>query len=107
MNKKKPQDYLNNKIDSNNIRYQTFECSLELLSQMNAQTIVETGTARDGASNYAYDGGSTLLFSEWARDHGAELFSVDISQTNLSIAKQAVASHVPDYLDKIHFICND
>ena len=104
---KPPSDYLQDRIALDNCRYETFKYALELLEERNAQVVVETGTARYGARYFDSDGGSTIIFSEWVRDHGAEFFSVDISMLNLAVAKGAVARYVSDYQDKIHYVCSD
>jgi predicted O-methyltransferase YrrM len=102
-----PRDYLLNKIPPGNCRYVTMQYALQLMEERNAQTIVETGTARYGTRYFDSDGGSTIIFSEWARDHQAEFYSIDLSSMNLSAAKDAVALYVSDYPDNIHYICSD
>src|ERR1700738_1532650 len=89
-----PHDYLADKIPENNCRYETFKYALELLEKLEAKTIVETGTARYGSRYFDSDGGSTIIFAEWSRDHQAEFFSVDLSSMNLENAKEAVSLHV-------------
>jgi hypothetical protein len=102
-----PTDYLNDKIPITNQRYETFKYALELLEERNINTIVETGTARHGSDNFEGDGGSTIIFSEWAVGHDADFFSIDISNDNIANAKNAVASNICDKNNQIHFICSD
>lgn len=102
-----PSDYLKNRIPVRNHRYDTFRYVLELLEARDVKTMVETGTARHGASNFIGDGGSTIIFSEWARDHDADFYSIDIDETNISRSSNAVSRFVPDQKGKIHFICDD
>lgn len=68
--------------------------SLNLLTERKARILLETGTARYGAENFAGDGGSTIIFSEWAQNNQATLYSVDISQEYLTNAKEALDSRV-------------
>ncbi len=46
-----------------------------------------------------------LSLPNGARDHGAEVFSVDISAVNLACAKEAVEAYVPE--GNVHYICED
>ncbi len=101
-------DYLEGKVTPEHGRYETMQLVLQLIEEMGAQTLVETGTARDGTAGFTDgDGGSTIIFAEWARDHGAEFFSVDISQKNLKKAQEAVKRTVVGHENKVHFICSD
>ena len=59
-------------------RYKTFRSTLELMEKRKVKTIVETGTARNGVKNCIGDGCSTPIFCEWASEHGAYVYSVDI-----------------------------
>lgn len=102
-----PHDYLAGKIPEGNCRYETFKYALQLLEKREGKTIVETGTARYGARYFDSDGGSTIIFAEWSRDHKAEFFSVDLSSMNLNNAKEAVFLYVPDYEKNIHYVCSD
>jgi predicted O-methyltransferase YrrM len=101
-----PSHYLSHKIPPENHRYKTFLLALSLLEERKAQVLVETGTSREGDVFCRGDGCSTLIFGAWARDHRAELYSVDISARNLENAKTAVLNHVRR-THNIHFICSD
>jgi predicted O-methyltransferase YrrM len=101
------EDYLAGKIPPENCRYDTFKCALELLEQRGAQIIVETGTARYGTRYFDSDGGSTIIFAQWAKDHNAHFFSIDISASHLENAQTAVAQYVPEWKNTVHFVCND
>ncbi len=80
---------LEGRLRSTDKRYATLKKALQLMEERNVKTIVETGTARDGDRNFEGDGGSTILFGEWASQHGASLFSIDINEQAIQEAKQA------------------
>lgn len=86
-----PGCYLEGKIVKENHRYGTFVTALDLMTKRGVKTIVETGTARRGTSNCAGDGCSTPIFAQWAKDHGAVLYSVDINPDAIQQAAQAVS----------------
>lgn len=94
---------LEGKIPPHNHRYRTFVYALELLSERKALTIVETGTARYGLSNCLGDGCSTMIFGEWAKNHAAEFYSVDIDPESIMNAENDLG----DLKTFIHLICND
>lgn len=98
-----PQDYLTNRLDPNDQRYKTFLKALELLEQRNALMLVETGTARDGDKNFAGDGGSTIIFGDWAKQNGALLYTVDITPAAIEGSKSATK----EYADNIEYVCGD
>ncbi len=89
-------DYLQDRIHPADKRYSTFKLCMELLEQRNAKILVETGTARCGLANCISDGCSTPIFGEWARDHGATLFSVDISPEAIQQAQLALIAINPN-----------
>jgi len=99
----KPQEYLNHRIRPSDKRYDSFLMALKLLHQFNAKVLVETGTARNGDQNFAGDGGSTIIFGNWAAINQSVLFTVDISPDGLENAKKATQR----YSQSIHFVCND
>jgi len=76
------------------------------MEERNLKTLVETGTSREGDRFCAGDGCSTLLFADWAKDHGAHLYSIDISSRNLENAQTAILNHVR-HTHHVHFICSD
>ena len=104
---KESSDYLKHKIPLENHRYRTFLRALQLMEERDLRTIVETGTARFGDRYFDSDGGSTIIFAEWAQDHRADLFTVDISMTNLAISQSAVERYVSGSRENIHYICSD
>ena len=81
---------LEDKISPRDKRYPTFRRALELMSSRGAKTLVETGTARNGRANCVGDGCSTLVFAEWASQHAALLYSVDIDQLALITAESCL-----------------
>lgn len=106
--KRHPADhYLHRKISKNNFRYMSFLTALELMGSRKMKTIVETGTSRSGDMNYAGDGGSTIIFSEWAKDYKAEFYSVDLCEEYLINAEDAVRKQIGNHLQDIHFVCSD
>lgn len=100
---KSPSYYLENRLDKTNGRYGTFTKALELLNKRKIKTIVETGTARCGDSNFDGDGGSTIIFGHWAMDHDAVMYSVDVSPSHIALARQASKK----YLTHLFFVEED
>ena len=84
-------DYLANRIAPQDKRAASFNLCFELLEHRQAKVLVETGTARNGLKNCEGDGCSTPLFADWALDHAATLYSVDINSSALSESQEAVA----------------
>lgn len=61
------------------LRYQTMAKALKLMCERGAMTLVETGTARAGVRGFGGDGGSSVVFADWAKRHNAQFYSVDIN----------------------------
>ncbi len=103
-----PTTYLEGRLPSSNGRYETFKTALQLLSKRNVKTIVETGTARCGDTNFDGDGGSTILFGHWATAHQAKMYSVDISPRHLEIARAVTKPYWNNLElaldDSVHFL---
>ena len=102
--------YLEGKIEKDNLRYETMSTILDLMIKRGVKTIVETGTARHGTENCAGDGCSTPIFAQWAKDHGAILYSVDINQEAIQSASRSV-SHIGECVrfvtgDSVDFLFN-
>jgi len=68
----------------------TFAKTLELVSDRNAKTIIETGTSRKGLTNTKGDGAGTFVFGKWAKENNAKLFSVDIDKDAVQECKVEV-----------------
>lgn len=100
---KSSEDYLRGRLQTNDKRYSTFKQVLDLMEQRSVKVILETGTARCGASNFAGDGGSTIIWGNWANDHKAQVYSVDIDSYALSCASQATKA----YNSNIRFVQQD
>ncbi len=100
-----PAHYLSERIPEENGRYKTFHSALKLMKKRNVQTIVETGTERWQDSNYCFDGdgGSTIIFANWAKDNGAKMFSVDIDPTHIKYA----ANNTKEYVDNLSLVLSD
>ncbi len=69
--------YLKGRIESSDKRYETMLFALQLMKERSATTIVETGTARAGNSNFEGDGGFTIIVGDYVRDNGGTFYSVD------------------------------
>lgn len=91
-------DYLDGRIDPGNGRYATFIDTLQLLSDRNVTTIIETGTERWREAQYCFDGdgGATIIFGHWAYDHNATMYSVDINPTHVDYAQNNTLEYQPN-----------
>jgi hypothetical protein len=98
-----PVIYLKDRIKEHDKRYDSFFIVLELLNQKNAKILLETGTARCGESNFIGDGGSTVIFGHWARDHSSNLYSVDIDPRAVVEAQRATQ----EYSEFVNITCCD
>lgn len=96
-------EYLVNRLSKQDKRYASYLLVLELLKHRQAQTLIETGTARDGDENFSGDGGSTIIFGDWASKNNALLSTVDISPQAIEKAKTSTEK----YSDHIDFFCCD
>lgn len=103
--KKDPSLYLQGRLSPTDKRYSTFLLALQLLDQRKAKVIVETGTARQGdtANSFMWDGGATIIFSEWAENHHSMFYSVDIDPQAILISKRALN---PRNLN-VQLVCHD
>ncbi len=95
--------YLNDRIQTSDKRYASFLLALQLLEKCSGKTIVETGTARYGNQQFVGDGGSTIIFGNWAAQHHAMLYSVDHAPSSIENAKNVTK----DYAEHIQFCCYD
>jgi len=93
--------YLFNRIPKDNPRYKTFALALQLMQEREVKTFVETGTARLGDKNFLGDGGSTIIFADWASQNNAEAYSVDIDLNALGNARAALGP-LGAYMELIH-----
>jgi hypothetical protein len=94
---KTAQDYLQKRIDPSSKRYNSYVRALGLMQKRKAKILVETGTARFGGYHFEGDGGSTIIFGEWAQQNQAFLYSVDLCSLCCQHAKeatQAYAEHI-------------
>lgn len=89
LNADNPSIYLEGRLPESNGRYKTFYEALRLMSERDVKTIVETGTERwlEAKNSFDGDGGSTIIFSHWAFNHKAQMYSVDIDQNHLAYSK--------------------
>lgn len=95
--------YLTERIPESNKRHFSFMLALLMLKDRCAKTLVETGTSRDGDQNFIWDGGSTIIFSHWASQNQAMLYSVDIDPFAIGRAFKVTRS----YADHIQLVCSD
>ena len=103
---KNPHDlskFLDGRIPEVSGRYETFLLALELMQKRKAKVIVETGTARYGSGNFIGDGGSTIIFGDWARKNNAVLYSIDIDEGALYNAYQ----NLGDSTKAVHLVHSD
>jgi len=68
----------------------TFLKTLELLNQIGAKVIIETGTSRDGLRGARSQGAATIVFGKWAQKNNAFMHSVDISKDSVDVAQHEV-----------------
>lgn len=97
------QKYLKDRLSNSDKRFTAFILALEMLQQRNSQILVETGTARGGDHNFIGDGGSTIIFGNWATEHDAILFSVDLDPLAILQAQAPTEA----YKENIQFVCQD
>lgn len=95
--------FLTDRLTKNDVRYPSFLLVLELLEHRQAKMLVETGTARGGGENFFGEGGSTVIFGDWACQHNAILNTIDISSESIENARTAAQA----YNNSINFICSD
>lgn len=95
--------YLQNRIDKSDKRYASFLMALALLEERGARTIVETGSSRYGSGGFKGDGGSTIIFGDWAAQNKAMVHSVDNNSHHIDAAKNATHA----YLQNLSFTCSD
>ncbi|MEO9894687.1 class I SAM-dependent methyltransferase [Aurantibacter sp.] len=90
----------------------TFRKVLDLLEKTNAKMIVETGTSRAGLKGAKGDGAATIVFGKWAKENGAFMHSVDISEDSVKgsqaeVDAQELNNHVTVHLsDSLLFLKN-
>lgn len=95
--------FLQERIPVYDKRYPTFERVLQLMEERNVKTIVETGTAREGAKNCGGDGCSTIIWGQWAKQFNAFVYSVDINRKAIKKSKKACKP----YRKNTAIICSD
>lgn len=102
-------NFLNKFNNIKNIRYDSFEYTLNLCQKRNLKNIVETGTSRGKIKFFLFrkynwkDGMSTIMFAEYAKFINGVLHTCDISEKNINSAKKFTSN-----LNKfINFYVND
>jgi predicted O-methyltransferase YrrM len=93
-------------------RRDTFLMVLKILDLIEAKTIIETGTSREGLKGAKSQGAASIVFGKWAKMNGAMLHSVDISPESVRVAQEEIDAnklndHVKLYLsDSVEFLLN-
>ncbi|WP_343485762.1 class I SAM-dependent methyltransferase [Allomuricauda sp. d1] len=83
-------------------RRDSFRLAMKLMDFTHAKTIVETGTSREGLRGAKSNGAATIVFGKWARENGAFVHSVDISQESVNNAQAEVDRQGLSNVVKIH-----
>lgn len=83
-------------------RRDTFLKTLELLEKIEAKTIIETGTSREGLHGAKSNGAATIVFGKWAKLNDAFMHSVDISEKSVAAAQKEVDNQKLNSSVKIH-----
>ncbi|MDP1880592.1 MAG: class I SAM-dependent methyltransferase [Parachlamydiaceae bacterium] len=81
--------YLANRLPMSDKRFPSFLVAINLLEEKNTKVLIETGTARDGDANFFGDGGSTIIFGDWAKQNKGKFYSVDIDPEAVTNAQKA------------------
>ncbi len=97
------EQYLSGRIPAEDKRYNSFLYALQLMHDCDAKTLLETGTSRDGDTNFTGDGGATIIFGQYAKETGGLLYTVDISPEAIAAAQQATQL----YADHINYVVSD
>lgn len=99
-----PDEVIQRFLHPADMRYITFKAAMDLMVARNLTTIVETGTARNGARNCGGDGCSTVIFSAWtAANPGMSLESVDINPEAVRQSQEAADR----YNTMTNVVCSD
>lgn len=80
----------------------TFAKVLKLLKERNAKVIVETGTSRKGLEGAKSDGAATIVFGKWAKENGAVMHSVDISEDSVEGSRNEIQNQGLDDVVTVH-----
>ncbi|ARV10486.1 hypothetical protein BTO05_12905 [Winogradskyella sp. PC-19] len=80
----------------------TFAKVLKLLKERNAKVIVETGTSRKGLEGAKSDGAATIVFGKWAKENGAVMHSVDISEDSVEGSRSEVQNQGLNKVVTVH-----
>lgn len=84
-------------------RRNTFLKMMELMKRTKAKTIVETGTSREGLRGAKSNGAATIVFGKWAKENGAFVHSVDISEDSVKNAQAEVdRQNLQDFVQIYH-----
>jgi SAM-dependent methyltransferase len=81
---------LNQYLHPSDKRYASFELAKKLIKDRELTLWVETGTARNGATNCVGDGCSTIIYSDFLKEMKGKLYSVDIDPKAIALASKAL-----------------
>ena len=87
-------NFLKNYNNKKNIRFKSFEKTLQISNERNLKNIVETGTSRGKTKFFFFrkfnwkDGMSTIMFAEYVKYKNGKLYTCDISKKNIISAKK-------------------
>ena len=92
-----------------NIRFESFKFALNEANKRGLKNLVETGCAR-GKTKFIFfskinwkDGMSTMIFSDYIKDVGGQMYSCDINQKNIINAKKFIKNNI----DFVTFVNDD
>lgn len=93
----------NDLINKTGKRKASFDLMIQSILSKTNPLIIETGCVRD-INNISGDGVSTLIFDAFALEHGAEFYSVDISDKNVNLAIQNTSKARISCQDSVVFL---
>lgn len=99
--------YLKSTLPATDKRYGTYGLALKLMRDRNIRTIVQTGPDWGADQKSGGDGGSTSILAIWAKDHNADLYTVDSDQKRVDLARANALGRVKRYSGSLQFTCSD
>lgn len=105
-------DFFKQHIRRGETMHESFQLAIDLLEERGAQVVVETGCMRmvTPLLSFLSDGGSTIIFGEWAVKRNAKLYSVDIDIRSVLCARMNTADWTQNvsiiHSDSVEFLQN-
>ncbi len=102
-------NFLNNYNHPKNIRFSSFKFALTEAFKRKHRILVETGVSRGKQKFWFFskinwkDGMSTMIFSDYIKDVGGQMYSCDINQKNIINAKKFIKNNI----DFVTFVNDD